>query len=360
MPSAEADIRLIARQRPARSEGSGGKPTFNAVSPNLCHPLQCGHLLLSRRYRKTGIRILNMYSWISKSNQETARLECDMVNWVLKHWREFLRSLLWAFGAIFLPLEAYEVLKNGDITLSLPGFLAVALIPGAVVFFVDGYLIGGFLRREVTIPNPTNDTKIRVKFGNIFEEEGWKAIGANDFFDSIVDEDLISSKSLHGHVLSTYWHDDRENWKSQITASLRDAQGTIESRSRGNRIRYPIGTTARACTADQKFLFVALGKTNPANNVTSATAETLIKAVRGMAAEARAACSMEPLSIPLMGSGLSRVGIKNSALVDLIITAVLEEGRHGRITGEINIVLPEAKAHEINLKNHVRNWTDGQ
>ncbi|MEM6384648.1 MAG: macro domain-containing protein [Pseudomonadota bacterium] len=283
-----------------------------------------------------------------------------MLRWVLKHWREFFRSLLWALGAIFLPLEAYEVLKNGDITLSLPGFLAVALIPGTVLFFLDGYLFSGFLRREVTIPNPTNDTKIRLKFGNIFEEQGWKAIGANDFFDSIVDEDLVSSKSLHGHVLSTYWQGDREDWRNQVNASLRNVQGTKESRPKGNRLRYPIGTTARACTADQKFLFVALGKTDAANNVTSANAEILIKAVRGMAAEARAACSMEPLSVPLMGSGLSRVGIKNSALVDLIITAILEEGRDGQITGEVNIVLPEAKAHEINLKNHVRNWTNGQ
>ena len=64
------------------------------------------------------------------------------------------------------------------------------------------------------------------------------------------------------------------------------------------------------------FLFVAT------NHVTSASAESLIKAVQGLAAEARAACSMEPLVIPLMGSGLSRVGVKNSRLVDLILTGV--------------------------------------
>ena len=111
---------------------------------------------------------------------------------------------------------------------------------------------------------------------------------------------------------------------------------------------------------NQKFLFVALGKTDLANNVTSANAEQLIRAVRGMVAEARAACSMEPLANPLMGSGLSRVGIKNSILVDLIITAVLEESRHGKVTGEIKIVLPEDKACHINLNNHIRNWANGK
>ena len=124
--------------------------------------------------------------------------------------------------------------------------------------------------------------------------------------------------------------------------------------------RYPIGTTVRACTDSQKFLFVALGRTNADNNVTSANAEMLIRAIRGMVVEARAACSMEPLVIPLMGSGLSRVGIKNSVIMDLIITAVLEESRQSRVTGEIKIVLSPDKAHDINLKNHIRNWTHGK
>ena len=61
-----------------------------------------------------------------------------------------------------------------------------------------------------------------------------------------------------------------------------------------------------------------------------------------------------------MGSGLSRVEIKNSVLVDLIITAVSEESRHGRVTGEITIILSEDMAHHINLKNHIRNWAYGK
>lgn len=206
------------------------------------------------------------------------------------------------------------------------------------------------MRREVEIPNPGNDTRILIKFGNLFAEDGWKAIGVNDFFDSIVDEDLVSSQSLHGYVLKTYWHENRSDWDKQISSSLRHQEGVRERRSKGNQLRYEIGATGRACAKDQKFLFVALGKTNATDNVTSANAELLIKAVRGMVCEARAACSLEPLIIPLMGSGLARVGIKNSVLVDLIVTAVLEESRNGRVTNEIKIVLPEEKSHHINLK----------
>jgi hypothetical protein len=287
-------------------------------------------------------------------------LWCHVLRWLLEHWRELTRSLLGSFGAIFLALEAFEVLTDGNIKMPFTLFLAVGVLPGLAFFLLDGYRFSGFLRREVEIPNPGSDTKITVKFGDLFAERGWKAIGANDFFDSIVDEDLVSSQSLHGHVLNTYWLDNREDWEKQVSASLRSQQGQRESRSKGNRLRYPIGTTVRVCTDEKKFLFVALGETNSADNVTSANAEMLIRAVRGMVVEARAACSMEPLVIPLMGSRLARVGIKNSVLVDLIITAVIEESRQGRVTDEIKIVLPEDKAHQINLKNHIRNWAYGK
>lgn len=282
------------------------------------------------------------------------------LRWLLEHWRELTRSILGSFGAIFLLLEAYEVLTDGNIQMPFLCFLAVGVLPGLVLFFVDGYLLSGFLKREVQVPNPSNDTKITVKFGDLFAETGWKAIGVNDFFDSMVDEDLVSSRSLHGFVLNNYWAGDRRNWDKQISGSLRKTTGQTESRSKGNRTRYPIGTTARACSETQKFLFVALARTDAQSNVTTANAEMLICAVRGMVAEARAACSMEPLVIPLMGSGMSRVSVKGSILVDLIITAVLEESRRGRVTGEIIIVLPEDKSNEINLKNHVRNWSDGK
>lgn len=282
------------------------------------------------------------------------------MRWIFEYWRELVRSLLGSFGAIFLLLEAFEVLTDGNIMMPFAWFLVIGVLPGVSYFLFDGYRLSGFLRREVEIPNPDVGTKIVLKFGDIFAQDGWKAIGVNDFFDSIVDEDLVSSRSLHGHVLSIYWRDNRSDWEKQVAASLRNQSGQRVSRSKGNRLRYPIGTAARACTDEQKFLFVALGETHPSNNVTTANAEMLIKAVRGMVAEARAACSMEPLAIPLMGSGLARVGIKNSVLVDLIIAAVLEESRHGRVTGEINIILPFDKALHINLKDHVRNWTHGK
>jgi hypothetical protein len=282
------------------------------------------------------------------------------LQWFFEHWRELAISILGSFGAIFLALESYEVLTDSNVKISFFCFIILGICPGIIAFLIDGVYISGFLKREVVISEATAQTKIRVKLGDIFNEKGWIAIATSDFFDSIVDENLISSKSLHGYVLNKYWPDNRNNWQKQIDASLRSIEGVREKRSKGNTIRYPIGTVARARSDGHRFLFVALGRTNLSDNVTSASAESLICAVRGLLREARAACSMEPLIIPLMGSGLARVGIKYSVLVDLIIVAIQEEARLGLITREILVVLPNEKSYQINLKNYSRNWKHGK
>ena len=216
------------------------------------------------------------------------------------------------------------------------------------------------MRREVNIPNPSSKTKTSVKYCDLFAEAGWKAIGVNDFFDSKVDEDLISSNSLHGIVINTYWKDIQTDREKKVSLTLNGKQSQKENRSKGNELRYPINTTARASAGGHNFLFVALGETNIDNNVTSASASMLLSAVRGMLKEARAACSAEPLIIPLMGSGLARVGIKDSVLLDLIITAILEEERNRQITKQIIIVIHNENEERINLKNNLRNWTHGK
>lgn len=279
-----------------------------------------------------------------------------MVKHMQAHWMPITRSIFLAMGMLWLPIEAFEGLSNKEASLPFGLFIALSVIIGIGFYFLDGYRLTGFLKKSIEIKKHGLETKIFVEFGNVIGRKGWIAIAVNDFFDSNVDEDLVSSHSLHGRILSKFWPDNRDDWKKQIRSSLKGEPTTKEARSKGNNLRFPIGTTGRATTGDNKFLFVALGKTDSSNNVTTASAEALICAVRGMLSKARAACSYEPLSIPLMGSGLSRTGIKKSVLVDLMIAAILEETRQAKVTDTITIVLPVSLDGEINLQNYLRNW----
>ena len=283
----------------------------------------------------------------------------DRVYWIFKHWPEFLRSTAYSFTIIFMFFEGYEVITDSNLTLSLCQFSVLIFAPGILFFLIDGFAFSGYLNRVVSIPNPHSSTEICLKVGDIFKEEGWKAIGVNDFFDSVVDDDLVASKSLHGLVLSEFWAGNRGDWDDQIKSDLPARAGRYEHRPKGKSLRYPIGSTASASANGEKFLFVALGRTDISNNEASANVESFVCAVREMVSAARAKCAMETLIIPLMGSGLARVGAKHSLLVDLIISAILEESRKSLVTSEIIIVIHPSNADAINLKDHKRIWTNG-
>lgn len=266
------------------------------------------------------------------------------------------RSVFAALGLIFFVLESYEVISDQNLVLPYWLFLIISLAFGFLFHFLDGYFISGHLKDRVEITSHGLDTKIYVEFGDLFSRSGWKAIAANDFFDSIVDEVLVSSKTLHGKTIKTYWSGNSQDWQEQVNSSIATLPYVEVIRSKGNSKRYPVGTTAWAKSNGQDFLFVALGNTDAATSVTTAEAADLISAVRGMLRTARARCSNQPLTIPLMGSGLARVGIKPSILVDLILTGVIEETKANKVTSEITIVLPTDRKSEINLQNYTRNW----
>ena len=119
---------------------------------------------------------------------------------------------------------------------------------------------------EAEIKSNSFDTGVCVRFGDLFEQDGWKAIAANDFFDYIVDDDLVSSRSLHGQAISRFWDKNPEGWHDQIARSLENDDFKKEQRDKGNKKRYDLGTTAVARNLNQQFLFVPLGKTNIDNN----------------------------------------------------------------------------------------------
>jgi hypothetical protein len=128
-------------------------------------------------------------------------------------------------------------------------------------------------------------------------------------------------------------------------------------RASGKTSRYDIGTTAAVSKGSDNFLCVVLTKTDTSTLEVKASASDLLKAVHGLLTKARSECSNQPLNIPLIGSGLGRVGIKPNILVDLILVAVFEETKLNKITNEIRIILPIERISDISLDAIKKDWS---
>jgi len=267
------------------------------------------------------------------------------------------RSVFATLGLFWLVIEPIIGLTGKSIDLTYWQLFGWSAAIGVAWLVIDGLWFSGYLKQRIEIKSNGFDTRIVIKFGDIFREEGWRAIAVNDFFDSIVDDRFVSSKSLHGILLKRYWPGNTGDWNRQIEEQLTDTSCSPETRTGGKQNRYAIGATVEVRKDGNRFLCVALSHTDISNQETKACSSDLHQAVRGLLRKARSVCGDEPLSIPLLGSGLSRVGIKSNILVDLILTAIFEETKNNKVTSEIRIVLPKEKASEINLATLQKDWS---
>lgn len=272
-----------------------------------------------------------------------------------------VRSLLTGVGAVWLFLEPYYTLKDvaPSDRLGIWWFVLLSIVAGLVWFVVDGFFISGFLKTSIIITSNAFDSRVSIKFGDVFQESGWKAISVNEFFDSAVDDRHVSAMSLHGIMLTKFWPGHTNDFDRQIASALQGIEPRKEVPSRvapGKTRAYKVGTTATATQNGNNFLCVVLTRTDTETLQASATSDFLHVALRELLKKARTVCSGQPLNIPLLGSGLARTGIKPNIIVDLILLAIFEESKRQKITNEIRIVLPEQMRDQIDLITLRKDW----
>ena len=269
-------------------------------------------------------------------------------------------SLLCGLGLVWLFLEPYCALTPVD--WPKPGFLTfliVGLLLGGIWFVINGLLITGFLKGSIVIKSNAIDAPITIMFGDIFAQDGCKAISVNEFFDSTVDDRHVAARSLHGAMLSQYWAGNTAEWDTLVAQDLSTVRPVEVIPTRpapGKHSRYALGTTAAVSKDGHHFLCVALTKTDTTTLEASATPDDFQHAVRGLLSKARTVSSGRDLNIPLLGSGLARTGIKPNIIVDLILLAIFEESKARKITNHVRIVLPKDKRNDIDLTTIERDW----
>lgn len=269
----------------------------------------------------------------------------------------FFKIYLSSLGTIWLFVEIYNELMPQKINCSVWTPLIFALLIAIIWFLLDGFFFNGFLKKTIVLTSNAFDTKIIIKFGDLFKQDGWKAIPVNDFFDSTVDERHVSPKSLHGIVLQKFWRNHIEDWDQQVSSSLSDSEFIDNiSRSSGKSKKYKIGATAITKKNNECFLCVALSKTDISTLQASASPCELYQSIIGLLKKSREVCSGSPLNIPLFGGGLSRTGIKTNIIVNVILIAIFEESKKCKITDEIRIILPKNRKEDIYLSNILKDW----
>lgn len=200
-----------------------------------------------------------------------------------------------------------------------------------------------------------SNTNLKIIFGDIFERSGQIAIPVNEFFDSEIGLP-VSPKSLHGLVINKFFGGHTTSFDQLITRELADVDCEYIDRPGGKKNKYKIGTTAFVETASHKFLLFAFCHTNISNFKAYSSVSNLMLALEGLFNKARTTLGGDTLLIPLVGSGLSGLGLPPNQLIQIISIAVMNETKKYEFAHQIELVIHPNNFDEIDLESLQNIW----
>ena len=210
-------------------------------------------------------------------------------------------------------------------------------------------------REHVKLQIPASDSSIEIRFGDIFEGVGVVVIPVNEYFDGSLG-DHVSENSLHGLFIRDVLGGQSNAFFDLTSEALESAVATNVQRESGREKKYPIGTVACVDINQKRFLLAALSRTDLKTLKASATVHELWDCLTGIWEGVRNFSNGNCVKIPLLGSGLSGVGLPPKNLIEIIVTSFLYYTKQQKVADKVTLVLhPRLKA-EIDLETIKRSW----
>lgn len=174
----------------------------------------------------------------------------------------FLKIIIYpalSISSIFITILSFYPLSYT--ILGLPWTLWVVLFCILLVIIIN---VSVFLKISIKFDKYRN---VLIKKADILNSKnGIVIIPVNEYFDTIVDDKIVSSNSLHGKFIKKIFKDNIDKLNSEIENSLRESDyENNEQRYNGNIKKYKIGTVARIEYSNNIYLLLACTHFNDEN-----------------------------------------------------------------------------------------------
>ena len=198
------------------------------------------------------------------------------------------------------------------------------------------------------------DASITIRVGNLFEQDGAIVVPAPTSFETAINDGTINEKSVQGQFTLRFC-DSLEKLNQQIEMALEGIEfieRDLTDKPFGSRKKYPVGTIAPVKCKEKKAYFVAIATLN-AHRIASATRNDLLDALPVLWENIRTRGGMEPISVPVLGSGFSRLNAKREELVREIVKSFVAATHTGRFCERLTIVIlpKDFQERKINLES---------
>lgn len=194
-------------------------------------------------------------------------------------------------------------------------------------------------------------SKVTIKSGDIFSERGLKVIAFNEYFDTVVDDKIISAHSLNGVFINHHLPATLAKLNQHIENYAFDADEVAErndARAEGKKQRYNIGTL---CVYDD-FILAAFSKFDK-NNRAVLTMPEYLEFLINFWDRINKVYAQQSVSTPVFGSGITRIkehkNITDEDLLKIMLWTFRISEMRFKYPAKLTIVVHKDKMASINL-----------
>jgi hypothetical protein len=226
---------------------------------------------------------------------------------------------------------------------SLFGFATILFIVYLVIWWRANSL------KEVAIK--IDGTIVTVKSGDIFNEEGLKAIAFNEYFDTVVDNALISDRSLNGMFLNSKLNGTISELDAEIEGHLFEEGEILQQevpRTTGKTVKFRLGTIF----VKDDFLLTAMSKFDSSNRANLTMPEYLEFLINFWDSVNRVYAQRSVVT-PIFGSGITRIhghrDISDEDLLKIMLWTFRISEMRFKYPAKLTIVVHTGKIDQINF-----------
>ncbi|KRU21991.1 macro domain-containing protein [Psychrobacter piscatorii] len=201
-----------------------------------------------------------------------------------------------------------------------------------------------------------DSTSVEIKEGDLFEQEGLIAIGFNEYFDTVVDDKIISKKSLNGIFIDTYLiHTGKEVDELDVliengVENEHKAKGK-KRKAEGKLQRYKLGAIY---LLDDRYILTAFTKFNDRNEARLTMSEYLEFLVNFWD-NVNSIYAQRSVSVPIFGGGITRFKehktISDEELLKIMLWTFKISEMRFKHPARLTIIIHPEKIKAINLND---------
>ncbi|HED3862360.1 TPA: hypothetical protein R4213_000571 [Enterobacter hormaechei subsp. hoffmannii] len=192
---------------------------------------------------------------------------------------------------------------------------------------------------------------VTVKAGDLFLQDGFKVIAFNEYFDTQVDDNIISHKSLNGLYIDNHLSGPISDLDQSISNYKFDEDEILEvnqERKVGKKQKYSLGTIF----VNEDYLLTAFSKFDDKNRA-FLTMPDYLGFLINFWDKVNRIYAQKSVSVPIFGSGITRIkehkNISDEDLLKIMLWTFRISEMRFKFLAKLTIVIHKDKIDKINL-----------